>query len=186
MDKRREGTLKMQSSTAKNCTAAWTSTAKAGCSGKCVQRTVPLRSEVWTNGTTTLACVRSKCTLTPSSKKLSTVPRSPALCPRHARMVTLSGQIVQSVMEDLRLRNYNDLKSYAAQSQPVSFSSTLASERFSSSFTTGFALSGNFTTLVASAPATGQDFRHSDRDLDGAGLEFLPQPGGLLLGKGVE
>ncbi len=71
---------------------------------------------------------------------------------RHARMVTLSGQIVQSVMEDLRLRNYNDLKSYAAQSQPVSFSSTLASERFSSSFTTGFALSGNFTTLVASAP----------------------------------
>ncbi len=105
---------------------------------------------------------------------------------RHARMVTLSGQIVQSVMEDLRLRNYNDLKAYAAQSQPVSFSSTLASERFSSSFTTGFALSGNFTTLVASASATGQDFRHPDRDLDGAGLEFLPQPGGLLLGKGVE
>lgn len=71
---------------------------------------------------------------------------------RHARMVTLAGQIVQSVMEDLRLRNYNDLKVYAAQSQPVSFTSTLASERFSSSFTQGFALSGQFTTLVASAP----------------------------------
>ena len=71
---------------------------------------------------------------------------------RHARMVTLAGQIIQSVMEDLRLRNFNDLKTYAAQSQPVSFSSTLASERFTSSFTTGFALSGTFTTLVASAP----------------------------------
>ena len=71
---------------------------------------------------------------------------------RHARMVTLAGQIVQSIMEDLRLRNYNDLKTYAAQSQPVDFSSTLASERFTSSFTQGFSLSGNFTTLVASAP----------------------------------
>jgi Tfp pilus assembly protein PilV len=72
---------------------------------------------------------------------------------RHARMVTLAGQIVQSVMEDLRLRSYADLKAYAAQSQPVSFASTLASERFSSNFTTGFALSGNFTTVVASTPS---------------------------------
>lgn len=71
---------------------------------------------------------------------------------RHARMVTLAGQIVQSVMEDLRLRNYNDLKTYAAQTQPVNFSSTLASERFSSNFTSSFTLSGQFTTLVASAP----------------------------------
>ena len=70
----------------------------------------------------------------------------------HARMITLAGQIVQSVMEDLRLRNFNDLKNYAAQSQPVDFSSTLVSERFSSSFTQGFALSGHFTTMVASAP----------------------------------
>lgn len=70
---------------------------------------------------------------------------------RHARMVTLAGQIAQSVMEDLRLRNFNDLKTYAAQSQPVSFTSTLASERFSSNFTTGFALSGTFTTLVTSS-----------------------------------
>ena len=70
---------------------------------------------------------------------------------RHARMETLAGQIVQSVMEDLRLRNFNDLKTYAAQAQPVSFASTLASERFSSSFTQGFQLNGAFTTLVASA-----------------------------------
>jgi Tfp pilus assembly protein PilV len=69
---------------------------------------------------------------------------------RHARMITLAGQIAQSVMEDLRLRNFSEIKAYAAQSQPVSFTSTLASERFSSSFTTGVALSGDFTTLVTS------------------------------------
>lgn len=71
---------------------------------------------------------------------------------RHARMVTLASQIMQSVMEDLRLRNYSELKAYATQSQPVDFASTLTSERFASVFTTGFALSGNFTTLVASTP----------------------------------
>ena len=70
---------------------------------------------------------------------------------RHARMVTLASQIAQSVMEDLRLRNYSELKAYAAQAQPVSFASTLASERFASSFTTGFSLNGNFSTLVASS-----------------------------------
>src|SRR3954468_15813534 len=70
---------------------------------------------------------------------------------RHARMVTLASQIAQSVMEDLRLRNFNELKTYAAQTQPVNFASTLASERFTSSFTTGFSLTGNFTTLVASS-----------------------------------
>lgn len=69
---------------------------------------------------------------------------------RHARMITLAGQIAQSAMEDLRLRNFSDLKTYAAQSQPVSFASLLASERFASNFTQGFALTGTFTTLVAS------------------------------------
>jgi type II secretory pathway pseudopilin PulG len=73
---------------------------------------------------------------------------------RHARMTTLAGQIVQSVMEDLRLRNFSVLKAYAAQSQPVDFSSTLATERFTSNFTQGFALSGSFTTLVASGTGT--------------------------------
>lgn len=67
---------------------------------------------------------------------------------RHARMVTLAGQVVQSVMEDLRLRNFAELKVYAAQTQPVSFSSMLASERFTSNFTQGFSLTGNFTTLT--------------------------------------
>ena len=73
---------------------------------------------------------------------------------RHARMTTLAGQIVQSVMEDLRLRNYSAIAAYAAQAQPVDFASTLASERFASSFTTGFTLSGTFTTVVASSPPT--------------------------------
>ena len=70
---------------------------------------------------------------------------------RHARMVTLASQIAQSVMEDLRLRNFNDLKTYAVQAQPVNFASTLASERFASNFTTGFTLTGRFNTLVASS-----------------------------------
>jgi Tfp pilus assembly protein PilV len=70
---------------------------------------------------------------------------------RHARMITLASQIVQSVMEDLRLRNFSEVKAYAAQSQPVNFASTLASERFASAFTTDFTLSGTFTTLVASS-----------------------------------
>jgi Tfp pilus assembly protein PilV len=73
---------------------------------------------------------------------------------RHARMTTLASQIVQSVMEDLRLRNYSALKAYAAQTQPVNFASTLASERFASNFTTNFSLSGQFTTLVASTATT--------------------------------
>ena len=70
---------------------------------------------------------------------------------RHARMVTLASQVIQSVMEDLRLRNFNEIKTYAAQTQPVSFASTLASERFQSTFTTSFNLTGEFTTLVASS-----------------------------------
>ena len=70
---------------------------------------------------------------------------------RHARLVTLAGQIAQSVMEDLRLRNYTALIAYAAQAQPVSFTAMLSSERFSSSFTQGFASSGTFTTLVTSS-----------------------------------
>ena len=73
---------------------------------------------------------------------------------RHARMVTLASQILQSVMEDLRLRNYSELKAYAAQSQPVDFAAMLASERFASSYTTGFTLTGNFTTVVASGTGT--------------------------------
>jgi Tfp pilus assembly protein PilV len=73
---------------------------------------------------------------------------------RHARMVTLAGQILQTVMEDLRLSNYSQLKAYAAQQQPVDLTPLLASERFTSNFTAGFTLSGAFTTLVASGTGT--------------------------------
>ncbi len=73
---------------------------------------------------------------------------------RHARMITLASQIAQSVMEDLRLKNYSALKAYAAQSQPVDFTAVLATERFQSEFTRGFAISVNFTTQVASTPTT--------------------------------
>lgn len=70
---------------------------------------------------------------------------------RHARMVTLAGQIAQSVMEDLRLKDFTGVKNYAAQVQPVNFSSMLNSERFSSNFTNGFTVSSNFATLIASS-----------------------------------
>lgn len=69
---------------------------------------------------------------------------------RHARMVTLAGQIAQSAMEDLRLRNYSELKAYAAEAQPVSFAAMLASERFASNFTQGFTMAAQFTTVIAS------------------------------------
>lgn len=72
----------------------------------------------------------------------------------HARMITLASQVTQSVMEDLRLRNFSVLQNYATQSQPVNFNSMLSSERFSSSFTSSFALSGTFSTLTASAAGT--------------------------------
>ncbi len=73
---------------------------------------------------------------------------------RHARLVTLAGQIAQSVMEDLRLRNFAELKAYAAQAQPVSFTTALSSERFSSNFTQGYTLNGAFTTFTRPAGAT--------------------------------
>ena len=70
----------------------------------------------------------------------------------HARMVTLAGQVLQSVMEDLRLKHSGDLLAYADEIQPVDFASMLASERFSSDFTRGFRLTGQFTTVVESIP----------------------------------
>lgn len=73
---------------------------------------------------------------------------------RHARMVTLAGQIVQSVMEDLRLRNFAEIKVYAAQSQPVNFTTALTTERFNSNFTSNFTLSGAFSTLSRPSGAT--------------------------------
>jgi Tfp pilus assembly protein PilV len=69
----------------------------------------------------------------------------------HARMVTLASQIAQSVMEDLRLRNFSDLKTSAAMAQPVNLTSTLSTERFASNFTTFFTVEARYTTLIASS-----------------------------------
>jgi hypothetical protein len=73
---------------------------------------------------------------------------------RHARMVTLAGQVAQSVMEDLRLKNFSQIQAYAAQTQPVGFTTSISSEGFQSNFTQSFAVSGQFTTLVASSSPT--------------------------------
>lgn len=73
---------------------------------------------------------------------------------RHARMVTMAGQITQSVMEQLRLNNYSRINSYAAQSQPVDFTSIISADNFSSSFTTGMNVRVYFTTQVVSATGT--------------------------------
>lgn len=70
---------------------------------------------------------------------------------RHARMVTLASQVAQSVMEDLRLRNFENIKTAAALTQPVDLTGTLASERFASAFTANFSVRAQYTTLVASA-----------------------------------
>jgi Tfp pilus assembly protein PilV len=69
---------------------------------------------------------------------------------RHARMITLAGQVGQSIMEDLRIKNFTVLQGYAAQAQPVDFSAALTSERFASNFTQGFTVSGAFSTLAVS------------------------------------
>lgn len=71
----------------------------------------------------------------------------------HARMTTLASQILQSIVEDLRLRNYGQLKVNAALAQPLDVTSVLSTERFSSNFTTGFTVSALYTTLVASGPS---------------------------------
>lgn len=68
----------------------------------------------------------------------------------HARMITLSSQVLQSAIEDLRLKNYSVISGYAAASQPVDFTSTITSELLSSSFTRTMTLEARFTTLQAS------------------------------------
>jgi type II secretory pathway pseudopilin PulG len=68
----------------------------------------------------------------------------------HARMVTLSRQVLQSAIEDLRLKNYTVISGYASATQPVDFTSTITSELLSSSFTRTMTLQARFTTLQAS------------------------------------
>lgn len=69
----------------------------------------------------------------------------------HARMVTLSSQVMQSVVEDLRLKNYAQVAAYAAQSQPVSFTSSISTDLLDSNFTSTMTLSATFTTTYASS-----------------------------------
>jgi Tfp pilus assembly protein PilV len=73
---------------------------------------------------------------------------------RHARMTTLSNQISQSAMEQLRLANYTTIRNYAAQAQPVNFDSIISADNFASGFTTGMMVRVNFTTVIASASGT--------------------------------
>ncbi len=69
----------------------------------------------------------------------------------HARMITLSSQVLQSAVEDLRLKNYSQIIAYAAQSQPVSLTSTIPTELLSSSFTRTMTLSASYTTRYTSS-----------------------------------
>lgn len=81
---------------------------------------------------------------------IGSISRSLALT-NSARMVTLSSQVLQSAVEDMRLRNYAVIASYAAQPQPVDLTSTITSEMLASSFTSTMTLTANFTTVHPSS-----------------------------------
>ncbi len=82
---------------------------------------------------------------------LGAISRSLSLT-HSARMVTLSSQVLQSAIEDLRLRDYTVISAYAAQPQPVNLTPTITSELLSSGFTSSMTLDARFTTLHASTP----------------------------------
>ncbi|MBA4136274.1 MAG: hypothetical protein C0518_03035 [Opitutus sp.] len=69
----------------------------------------------------------------------------------HARMITLSSQVLQSAVEDMRLKNYAQVSAYAAQTQPVNFTSTITTELLNSDFTRTMTLEARFTTVHASS-----------------------------------
>lgn len=69
----------------------------------------------------------------------------------HARMITLSGQVLQSAVEDLRLKNYAVIAGYTAQTQPVNLTPTITTELLSSEFTKTMTLQARFTTLHPSS-----------------------------------
>ena len=68
----------------------------------------------------------------------------------HARMITLSSQVMQSVIEDLRLKNYSQVADYAAQVQPKDFTSSISTDLLNSNFTSTMTLLATFTTTYAS------------------------------------
>lgn len=69
----------------------------------------------------------------------------------HARLVTISSQVLQSAVEDLRLRNHTAIAAHATQAQPVDLTGTISSELLASSFTagSGMTLQARFTNLQA-------------------------------------
>ena len=69
----------------------------------------------------------------------------------HARMITLSSQVLQSAVEDMRLKNFSQISAYAAQSQPVNLTSSISTELLTSEFTRTMSLQATFTTLHASS-----------------------------------
>jgi hypothetical protein len=71
----------------------------------------------------------------------------------HARMITLSSQVLQSAVEDLRLKNYAQIAAYAAQTQPVDLTSTITTELLTTEFTNTMVLAARFTTVHASTPS---------------------------------
>ncbi len=72
----------------------------------------------------------------------------------HARMITLSSQVLQSAVEDMRLKNYAQITAYAAQTQPVDLTTTITSELLNSEFTTSMSLAARFTVVQASDATT--------------------------------
>jgi len=71
----------------------------------------------------------------------------------HARMITLSSQVLQSAVEDLRLKNYAQIANYAGQTQPVNLTSTITTELLNTEFTSTMTLSARFTTVWPSSSA---------------------------------
>ncbi len=69
----------------------------------------------------------------------------------HARMITLASQVLQSSVEDLRLKNYAVIQAYAAAAQPVDFTSSINTELLGSEFTRTMSLQARFTTLHPSS-----------------------------------
>ncbi len=70
----------------------------------------------------------------------------------HARMITLSSQVLQSAVEDMRLKNYAVISGYAAAPQPIDLTASINTELLSSEFTRTMTLQARFTTVHPSSP----------------------------------
>jgi len=81
---------------------------------------------------------------------LASVSRAMLLM-NHARRLTLVSQVLQSKVEDLRLKNYAQISAYAAQSQPVDFTSSITGDLLDSNFTSTMTMQATFSTTYASS-----------------------------------